>query len=62
MKLGRVFRALLKKGRTFRKLWWRAGMRYKVKVMVGLYQVIAAIPNVYGVTMVTAAVQTDAKG
>ena len=34
-----------------RRLWHKAGMRYKIKVFVGLYQCLAAIPSVYDVTV-----------
>jgi len=33
-----------------RKIWVRAGMRYKVKTMVGLYQCMAAVPTVFNVS------------
>eukprot|EP00966_Prymnesium_polylepis_P314193 7260770-Prymnesium_polylepis.3 len=33
-----------------RRIWRRSGMRYKLKVMVGLYQCIAAVPSVFDVT------------
>eukprot|EP00966_Prymnesium_polylepis_P208606 4833018-Prymnesium_polylepis.1 len=31
------------------KLWQRAGMRFKVKAFVGMYQCVAAIPSVFSV-------------
>jgi hypothetical protein len=31
------------------RLWRRAGMRYKVKAVVGLYQCVSAVPNVFDV-------------
>jgi hypothetical protein len=33
-----------------RKLYQKAGMRCKVKALVGVYQCVAAVPSVYGVT------------
>jgi hypothetical protein len=35
--------------RRFHRLWTTAGMRYKVKAMVGLYQCVAAVPSAYDV-------------
>ena len=32
-----------------RRLWRKAGMRYKVKVLIGFYQCVAAIPSVFNV-------------
>ena len=37
----------LKRVRRFRKLWRRAGMPTKLKMLVGVFQCIAAIPSVY---------------
>ena len=39
--------------RWTQKVWWRAGMRYKVKAMVGLYQCLSAVPSVFDVTTPT---------
>ena len=39
--------ALMHKGQ---KLWRKAGMRYKVKALVGVYQCVAAVPSVFDVT------------
>ena len=33
-----------------RKIWLKAGMRYKIKALVGLVQCISAIPSVFDVT------------
>ena len=41
---------LLKRLRKLRNLWTRAGMRYKVKTVIGLWQCLSAIPSVYNVT------------
>eukprot|EP00966_Prymnesium_polylepis_P026096 601619-Prymnesium_polylepis.1 len=43
----RVCGTMLKKMRTAIKLWRRAGMRCKLKAIVGFYQCISAIPTVY---------------
>jgi hypothetical protein len=32
------------------RLWWKAGMRFKLKTIVGLHQCIAAAPSVFDVT------------
>jgi hypothetical protein len=34
---------------SFNKLWQEAGMRYKVKTLLGLYQCIGAVPSVFNV-------------
>ena len=47
----RARRKLLRRIRIALKLWRRAGMRYKIKAGVGLYQCLTAIPNVYSVTI-----------
>ena len=47
----RACRLLLKKIRSARKLWRRAGMRYKVKLLVGLAQCVAAVPTVFDVSI-----------
>jgi hypothetical protein len=39
-----------KKVRTVRKMWKRAGLRYKTKAMVGLFQCVSAVPSVFNVT------------
>eukprot|EP00966_Prymnesium_polylepis_P229102 5301713-Prymnesium_polylepis.4 len=41
----------VQKIRTVIKIYRRAGMRYKVKVLVGLYQCISAVPSVFDVTI-----------
>eukprot|EP00966_Prymnesium_polylepis_P094668 2191252-Prymnesium_polylepis.1 len=46
-KPGKYRRFALKLARRFWTLWQRAGLRYKVKVFVGLFQCIGAIPNVF---------------
>ena len=46
----RARHAVTKKLRTLLKLWRLAGMRCKVKILVGLYQCVSAIPSVYDVT------------
>ena len=47
----RVAVKLLRLIRRARRLWRRAGMRFKLKSAVGLYQCLAAIPGVYDVTV-----------
>ena len=34
---------------TFKRIWTKAGMRFKIKMLISLYQCIAAIPSVYNV-------------
>ena len=41
---------LLRKFRGMRKIWRRAGMQFKVKALVGLYQCVGAVPSVFDVT------------
>ena len=41
---------MLKLVRAGRRIWRRAGMRYRIKTIVGLYQCIAAVPSVFDVT------------
>ena len=41
--------ALLRSIRTVKAIWQEAGMRYKIKVLVGFYQCLAAVPSVYSV-------------
>jgi hypothetical protein len=43
--------ALLKKVRYLEKLFKRAGMRYKLKALVGLYQCVSATPSVFNVVV-----------
>eukprot|EP00966_Prymnesium_polylepis_P059249 1373529-Prymnesium_polylepis.1 len=45
----RVGTLVLKRMLFLRKIWLRAGMRPKVKALIGLYQCVAAIPSVYDV-------------
>ena len=42
-------RMLIRWGRKGAKLWRKAGMRYKVKAFVGLYQCLAAVSSVFDV-------------
>ena len=42
-------RAPLRVVRYLRTIWEGAGMRYKVKALVGFYQCVAAVPSVYNV-------------
>ena len=42
--------ALIKKFYRMVDLWASTGMQFKVKAVVGLYQCIAAVPSVFGVT------------
>ena len=35
---------------SLRKLWYRAGMRSKLKAFCGLFQCLAAVPSVYNVS------------
>jgi hypothetical protein len=44
-------KSLLRRVRRCWKLWRRAGMRYKVKALVSLYQCVAAAPSVFDVTV-----------
>ena len=46
-----AYNALQMKARLAQKLWRKAGMRSKVKLFVGLYQCIAAVPSVYDVVV-----------
>ena len=39
----------MEKLRVIHKVWRRAGMRFKLKALVGLYQCFAAVPSVYNV-------------
>jgi hypothetical protein len=39
----------LKKISAFHMVWQRAGMRFKLKALVGLYQCFAAVPSVFDV-------------
>eukprot|EP00966_Prymnesium_polylepis_P180193 4172400-Prymnesium_polylepis.1 len=41
--------ALFRLVRSARTIWQEAGMRYKVKLLVGFYQCLAAVPSVYNV-------------
>eukprot|EP00966_Prymnesium_polylepis_P049508 1146164-Prymnesium_polylepis.1 len=41
--------ALLRLMRTVQTIWQRAGMRYKIKALVGFYQCLAAVPSVFNV-------------
>ena len=41
---------LLKRVRSMKELWDSTGMRYKEKALVGLFQCVAAIPSVFGVS------------
>jgi len=40
---------LLRRIRSFQAVWERAGMRYKVKLLVGLFQCLGAVSDVYNV-------------
>jgi hypothetical protein len=46
---GPLRNALLRRLTHLQKIWRRAGLRYKVKLTVGLYQCIAAIASVFDV-------------
>ena len=46
---GPLRNAMVRKLTKFQKIWRRAGLRYKVKLAVGLYQCIAAISSVFDV-------------
>ena len=45
----RAFAILLRGARRAKVIWKAAGMRFKVKALVGFYQCIAAVPSVYNV-------------
>eukprot|EP00966_Prymnesium_polylepis_P170484 3940953-Prymnesium_polylepis.1 len=48
---GPCLTSIKRKIHTVRKLYRRAGMRYKIKALIGLYQCVAAIPSVFNVTI-----------
>jgi len=45
----RAMDGMIKRVRRFRSLWQSAGMRCKLKMMVGLFQCISAVPTVFNV-------------
>jgi hypothetical protein len=47
----KAHKKLLKKLRSAHKLWKRAGLRYKVKVTIGMYQCLTAVPVVFDVSV-----------
>eukprot|EP00966_Prymnesium_polylepis_P116184 2685730-Prymnesium_polylepis.1 len=46
---GRLRDQLLAAVRAVERIWESAGMRYKIKCMVGFYQCVAAVPSVFNV-------------
>eukprot|EP00966_Prymnesium_polylepis_P169032 3908160-Prymnesium_polylepis.1 len=43
-------RTMLHRGvQKSRRIWIKAGLRFKIKILVGVYQCIAAVPSVYNV-------------